>query len=237
MTGVAPADLMFKARKFGTNLPQVKVSVPSPQEQKARATDAERKMKMKRYADRNSRELHIKPGDRVLLKQKKLNKLTLAYEPEPYTVLEVKGSQVTAQNHIHPVTRHVNMLKKLSSGSESGLLIEDEPEHEIGQAAPEDYPSSPTTEAITGQPVPPRPTIHLPSPTHTPSGQVVPQPMTFPAALDHLQSQQATELSARDTDPLSSTAPPSDAPGTSTRRSQRQNRQMPVRYRDTDWTV
>ena len=41
---------------------------------------------------------NIKVGDQVLLKQTKVNKFSTPYEVEPYTVNEVKGSQITASN-------------------------------------------------------------------------------------------------------------------------------------------
>ena len=67
----------------------------------------------------------IKCGDRVLLKQKKTNKLSTPYEIEPYTVDQVNGSQITATNDIHQVTRHVNLFKKLYSREKE----EEEVEH------------------------------------------------------------------------------------------------------------
>jgi hypothetical protein len=116
MTGVTPAALMFNGRKYGTNLPSIQPNASRTELQaQAELTDRKNKAKMKQNADGRGRVQlpSIKPGDQVLLKQTKRNKLTTAYETTPYTVVEVKGSQITAANDIHQVTRHVNLFKKL----------------------------------------------------------------------------------------------------------------------------
>ena len=69
---------------------------------------------MKLNADKKTtvRLSNIKVGDQVLLKQTKVNKFTTPYEVEPYTVNEVKWSQITASNRIHQVT--LNHFAKFS---------------------------------------------------------------------------------------------------------------------------
>merc|ERR1711864_42419 len=53
---------------------------------------------MKERYDRKNRvkERHIKPGDRVLIKQEKTT-VRPPYDPKPYKVTEVKGAQVTCR--------------------------------------------------------------------------------------------------------------------------------------------
>jgi hypothetical protein len=116
MTGVPPASLMFNGRRYGTNLPSIQPKAGhSDLQTQAHTKDQQKKAKMKENADErgNVQTPDMRPGDKVLLKQKKQNKLTTAYETLPYTVQHVKGSQVTASNDLHQLTRHVNCYKKL----------------------------------------------------------------------------------------------------------------------------
>ena len=54
---------------------------------------------MKVYADkrRHAQQSTIKIGDRVLLKQKRGDTLTPAYDPRPYAVIGVNGSMITVK--------------------------------------------------------------------------------------------------------------------------------------------
>ena len=114
-TGETPAALMFPNRHFKTTLPSVQESEDSPAQKRAQETDSRRKAIMKQNADAKAyvRPTNIQPGDRLLLAQKKINKLTTPYELKPYTAITVNGSMVTANNGLHTVTRHVNLFKKV----------------------------------------------------------------------------------------------------------------------------
>ena len=63
------------------------------------ATRNEEKLKIynKKYADRrcNCESQHISVGDKVLVKQRRKNKLTLRYWIEPCEVINVTGTEVT----------------------------------------------------------------------------------------------------------------------------------------------
>jgi hypothetical protein len=120
MTGVTPAALLFNDRKYATNLPSLPRTTTSEVLQRAVERDSLQKQRMKKNADnkQNVREANIKVGDQVLLKQIKRNKLSLAYEVKPYTVVHLKGSQITATNDIHTVTRHVNLFKAIPDGTD-----------------------------------------------------------------------------------------------------------------------
>ena len=75
---------------------------------------------MKRQFDERN---HTKPcdiqiGNSVLKKtDRKENKLTPAYEPNPYTVTNKKGNMITVTNGNGLVTRNSSKLKKLNRGS------------------------------------------------------------------------------------------------------------------------
>ena len=123
MTGATPASMLFNGRVFQTNLPIIRSSVATPEQILAQETDHKNKAKMKERADSHARvkQSNFKVGDQVLLKQKKVNKLTTAYETVPYLIEEVKGSQIIASNHIHSVCRHANMFKKLANRDPSTI--------------------------------------------------------------------------------------------------------------------
>ena len=57
-------------------------------------------------------------GNKVLVRQKKRNKLTPAFSPEMYTVTRVKGSMITGRRGKHEVTRDASMFKKLAEKRE-----------------------------------------------------------------------------------------------------------------------
>ena len=77
---------------------------------------------MKIYADlkAHAREREIKPGEVVLMRQPKKNKLSTPYHPKPFVVEEKKGSMVTASNGSQTVTRNSSQFKVLpKNGAES----------------------------------------------------------------------------------------------------------------------
>ena len=81
---------------------------------------------MKGYADLkvHAREREIKPGEVVLVRQSKQNKLSTPYNPKPFIVEEKKGTMVTASNGSQTVTRNSLqfkvILKHLAPSQENG---------------------------------------------------------------------------------------------------------------------
>ena len=98
-TGVSPAELLF-GRKIRTKLPELDSASRPILDEAIRDRDILRKQRGKEYADekRQAKDSGIRVGDEVLLKQKPANKLTTAFEPKPYRVVEKEGSQVTVQS-------------------------------------------------------------------------------------------------------------------------------------------
>lgn len=96
-TGLSPAELLM-GRKIKTKLPH-----PNEQSENenvvecARERDLKKKEEGKRYGDsrRGATESDIKAGDKVLLQQSKVNKLTTTYEHEPYIVAEKNNNSLT----------------------------------------------------------------------------------------------------------------------------------------------
>ena len=72
---------------------------------------------MKRYADkkRHARDYSLQVGDTVLIRQQEKNTLPSHYDSCPYSVIEIKGSMITAERSDHKMTRHVTFVKKISS--------------------------------------------------------------------------------------------------------------------------
>ena len=80
---------------------------------------------MKAYADQNRQ---VKPnnlnaGDITPVKQRRLNKASPHFEPVPYTVLDVKGSMITARRATDQkeVTRNSSHFKKLPNPPGSSI--------------------------------------------------------------------------------------------------------------------
>jgi len=116
-TNVSPSEAL-NGRKLKITLPEVS---PTPARkhtlQETRKTmaerDAEQKSKIKAYADSklNTKPSNIKPGDTVLVRQTKKNKLSTPFNPEPLVVQEKKGSMVTASDGFKSITRNSSMFK------------------------------------------------------------------------------------------------------------------------------
>lgn len=93
----------------------------------ARRNDQDAKLKQKAYADRKAMATgsEIKVDDRVYLDGKINVKLPNKAMPrfnmnEPLSVIERKGSMVTASNGEHEITRNVSFFKKIEGENETG---------------------------------------------------------------------------------------------------------------------
>ena len=113
MTGIAPAELMFK-RKIKTKLPEFREKVEI-NEDEVRDRDQLYKEKSRIYTDtkRSAKESEIKPGDVVLLQQQKQNKLSATYENVPYKVIQKDGNSVLVKSpeEVH-VRRNSTQVRK-----------------------------------------------------------------------------------------------------------------------------
>nr|XP_034319592.1 uncharacterized protein K02A2.6-like [Crassostrea gigas] len=112
-TKVPPAEALF-GRNIKVRLPE------NPKTTKFRKTEMRRrdenqKQKMKHYADKKNNAKHssLRKGDRVIVQQKKRNKLSTPYEIEPLEVIGKKGSMITASNENKTVTRNSSAFKEI----------------------------------------------------------------------------------------------------------------------------
>jgi hypothetical protein len=104
-TSVSPSEALNN-RKLKTHLPDPP-STPShfEKDEEIRSRDEKKKSTMKSYSDERNRAKpnNITLGDTVLLRQPKLNKLSTPFDPEPFHVVAVKNSMVTARNKLRTV--------------------------------------------------------------------------------------------------------------------------------------
>ena len=95
--GKMPSKLMFN-RMVRTRLPTVRVPVSTQAVQEARETDQQEKLKRNEMRDKRktAQERMVKVGNKVLVAQRKTTTKP-PFDPNPYTITEVKGTQVTVE--------------------------------------------------------------------------------------------------------------------------------------------
>ena len=96
-TGKTPASLMMD-RTIRTKLPVIIRDPSSKKHKEAQSKMEEGKNKQKKYADqhRRAKTKEHKVGDQVLIKQQKTTTKP-PFNPDPFTITDVKGSQITAE--------------------------------------------------------------------------------------------------------------------------------------------
>ena len=125
VTGVSPAEMLM-GRKLGNRLPKMQMKADPMDELQwqiqIRERDARRKRYEKEYADkkRGAMVSDIGVGDRVILRQSKINKLTTRIENEPYDVVDRDGNVVVIHRGEKPrKMRNIAHMKKLNGCPET----------------------------------------------------------------------------------------------------------------------
>ena len=79
---------------------------------------------MKYYADRKNtvKQSEFNIGDKVLVKQKKKDKLSSAYCSEPYIIVKINNSMITAKRENHEITRNSSFFKLVSKSNYTDML-------------------------------------------------------------------------------------------------------------------
>ena len=92
-TGVTPAKLLFN-REIRSKIPELR-ELHRTEDSEARDRDMELKQKRTDYADarRNAKESDLQPGDALLLKQKKENKLSTGFASVPCEITSKYGNE------------------------------------------------------------------------------------------------------------------------------------------------
>ena len=115
-TSVSPSEALNN-RKLKTHLPDPpSTSSHFETDEEIRSRDEKKKSTMKSYSDERNRAKpnNITLGDTVHLRQPKLTlKLSTPFDPEPFHVVAVKNSMVTARNKLRTVTRNSFFFKKI----------------------------------------------------------------------------------------------------------------------------
>lgn len=137
-TDISPSEALNQ-RKLKISLPEPShpIHLKSPKITQATMVlkDVSRKSAMKNYADKkgSAKENLIKPGDVVLVKQPKKNKLSTPFNPSPLVVEKKKGTMVTAHNKSKSVTRNSSQFKLIPKH-----LMKSEPPDEQAEEFPEE---------------------------------------------------------------------------------------------------
>ena len=111
-------------------------------EQEIIDNDQRAKGKMKSYADkrRHTKECDIKVGDKVLVvKPAGFRKKT--YDPVPYTVTVINGSQITAEREGHKITHNSSFYKKIPSYCVPPTLSDDNTDINFDELVPNTTPA------------------------------------------------------------------------------------------------
>ena len=140
-TGVSPYEAMF-GRKMITKLPGFGQQAGSDLDRNLREKATKEKEKQKRYVDKKRKVTakEVKPGDQVLFKRNK-STIKSPWDPEPYQVVEVEGSKVTATRGAEKKARaknHIKVVQKrpphLRLKGRQRVVKEDELDLEVSQA-------------------------------------------------------------------------------------------------------
>ncbi len=109
---------MLFGRKIRTCVPEI--NTYRREDSEIRDRDSEKKGKGKRYADakRNAKESEIVPGDKVLLKQNRNNKLDTPFSSDKYTVIDKNGNSVVERaDDGTECRRNITHMKKMNERS------------------------------------------------------------------------------------------------------------------------
>ena len=133
-TGASPAKLLY-GREIRTKTPDLQSGCQRINaDSETRDRDSPAKQKGKDYADgkRNAQESCLGPGDPVLLRQNRKNKLDTSFEQEPYEVIGKQGSEITIQSPTGTqYRRNVTHVKKYHTESPVRTPTPEQPEERI----------------------------------------------------------------------------------------------------------
>ena len=177
-TKVAPNHLLY-GYSHTAGIPTVQ---PSPEDighihRMARENDFKAKARMKEEYDHRMkvRELQITTGTKVLIKLKRVDKTTPAWDPVPYVVVAVKGDMVTATRDGYTTTRNSSFFKRfLEAGFED--TDHEDTDHKEADQLPDELPDQQQQDQRTDKtPEVTKPVQALTAPTEAPAAPVEPE--------------------------------------------------------------
>ena len=129
-TGKTPSQLLMN-RKLRLKVPSFIPGPDSADHREAKMMNREAKLKQKSYADkhRRARERKVEVGDSVLIRQKKTTTKP-PWNPDPFKVIEVKGTQIMGKRGEERKTRNVEKFKVLKERPEELRIKKREKEEE-----------------------------------------------------------------------------------------------------------
>lgn len=82
---------------------------------------------MKLNADRSQQAKNstLQIGDMVLLRQKKISKLTTKFDPHPFKIIRIKGTMITARRNEKYITRNASLFKPVKVDSVEQAKIDE----------------------------------------------------------------------------------------------------------------
>ena len=185
-TGVSPAELLY-GRKIRTKIPEFEgdeeEETSGTTDQQARDQDAERKQRGAEAANRRAAESDVAEGDKVLLLQRKQNKLSTTYDPDPYNVISKKGDLVVIERGDTQLKRNVGHVKRLIGSTPQTRL----PQH-VGM--------QPVAQPLVQQPVVEPATLPVPEPV-----EVLPQEAVTKSMLEPSPQPAAARVPERSSEP------------------------------------
>ena len=153
-TKVPPAEMMFQ-RKIKHLIPSFDHKIDQELHNKVNDNDAKSKQISTQYTDnrRHCIERKLQNGDLVIVKQRKANKLTPNFEPNPYRVTNQNHTMITAkdENSDKTITRNISHFKKLPESTKFPLQeeeIEDEVDTSSIPSQPLEQPSIPNQQPL-----------------------------------------------------------------------------------------
>ena len=191
-TGISPFEALT-GRKMSIGLPSpTPPPVPTPLNTRIAHNDTVSKQRMSAYADerRHTKQSGLQPGDHVLVRQPKKNKLSPPppFSPSPYIVTQKKGSMVTAKRGNNTIIVRNSSYFKPIQGVTPKLFDEEEEEEDDDQVCTETIPNPLYTDPqLQQQPEPAAVRTPRPEPaavqTPRPEPAAVQTPRPEPAAV------------------------------------------------------
>ena len=112
-TGMAPASLLYPGRRFRTLLPSYPAAGKAEEDVQRFNERAMARSKAFQDSKRRTKPSSLGLGDTVLVRQQKRNKLTSYYNPDPFKIVAVKGSMITAARNGQKIVRNSSFFKKI----------------------------------------------------------------------------------------------------------------------------
>lgn len=134
-TGVSPAELLFRW-KIRTKLPELREEDARPDMIEVQDRDSEMKQKGADYANvrRRAQKSDIESGDKVLVKKKKVDKLSPTFYQVPMEVVDKRRGDVTVKSSTGvQYRRNVTHLKKFVDGPSEVEESVQENENRVGE--------------------------------------------------------------------------------------------------------